>query len=51
MRLREIVCKDDYFRFNLLRCRGQVRFLNRTMRVGKRYRERDVWLTLGTVNK
>jgi hypothetical protein len=30
---------------------GQVRFLNRTMRVGKRYRERDVWLTLGTVNK
>jgi hypothetical protein len=24
---------------------GQVRFLNRTMRVGKRYRERYVWLT------
>jgi hypothetical protein len=25
---------------------GQVRFLNQTLRVGKRYRERYVWLTL-----
>jgi hypothetical protein len=27
---------------------GQVRFLNQTLRVGKRYRERYVWLTLET---
>jgi hypothetical protein len=27
---------------------GQVRFLNQSLRVGKRYRERYVWLTLET---
>jgi hypothetical protein len=30
---------------------GQVRFLNRTFRVGKRYRERYVWLTLETAHQ
>jgi hypothetical protein len=30
---------------------GQVRFLNQTLRVGKRYRERYVWLTLETAHK
>jgi hypothetical protein len=30
---------------------GQVRFLNQTWRVGKRYRERYVWLTLETAHK
>jgi hypothetical protein len=30
---------------------GRVRFLNHTLRVGKRYRERYVWLTLETAQK
>jgi hypothetical protein len=30
---------------------GQVRFLNQTLRVGKRYRERYVWLTLETAHQ
>jgi len=30
---------------------GRVRFLNQTLRVGKRYRERYVWLTLETAQK
>lgn len=30
---------------------GQVRFLNQTFRVGKRYRERYVWLTLETAHQ
>lgn len=30
---------------------GQVRFLNQTLRVGKRYRERYVWLTLETAHR
>lgn len=30
---------------------GRVRFLNHTFRVGKRYRERYVWLTLETAQK
>jgi hypothetical protein len=30
---------------------GQVRFLNQTLRVGKRYRERYVWLTFETAQK
>lgn len=30
---------------------GQVRFLNHTLRVGKRYRERYVWLTLETAQQ
>jgi len=30
---------------------GQVRLLNQTLRVGKRYRERYVWLTLETAHQ
>lgn len=30
---------------------GQVRFLNQTLRVGKRYRQRYVWLTLETAHQ
>jgi hypothetical protein len=30
---------------------GQVRFLNQTLQVGKRYRERYVWLTLETAQQ
>jgi len=30
---------------------GRVRFLNHTLRVGKRYRERYVWLTLETAHQ
>jgi hypothetical protein len=30
---------------------GQVRFLNQSLRVGKRYRERYVWLTLETAHQ
>ena len=30
---------------------GQVRFLNQTLHVGKRYRERYVWLTLETAHQ
>jgi hypothetical protein len=30
---------------------GQIRFLNQTLRVGKRYRERYVWLTLETAHQ
>ena len=30
---------------------GQVRFLNQTLRAGKRYRERYVWLTLETAHQ
>jgi hypothetical protein len=30
---------------------GRVRFLNQTLRVGKRYRERYVWLTLETAHQ
>jgi hypothetical protein len=45
------ICAGRVHAVRRVSSQGQVRFLNQTLRVGKRYCERYVWLTLETAHQ